>query len=113
MAFEMRLARGLEDAIGVGPDLDAGRLNVDANAGFEGGGVLETGSALEQGVGGEVGGVEFGVAAGDALHVENVVDELDEPVGVADGDFEHLRHFFGAGFEGAAGDEGRGRRGGW
>ena len=108
MAFEMRLAIALEDAVGIGVDVDAGGLDEDADVGFEGGGVLETGGALEEGVGGEIGGVELGVAAGDALHVEDVVDELDEPVGVADGDFEHVRYFVGAGLEGAAGDEAEG-----
>ena len=49
--------------------------------------------------------MKLGFAAADALEIENVVDEADEAVGVADGDVEHLLALFGAGVECAAGEE--------
>ncbi len=45
------------------------------------------------------------LAAADALEVEDVVDEADEAVGVADGDLEHLLRLLGAGGECAAGEQ--------
>ena len=66
---------------------------------------METGGPFEEGLSGAHGGVQFGVAAGDALDIQEIVDEADEAVGVADGDVEHLRLFFGLFGEGPAGDE--------
>lgn len=102
------VGEGLQDAVGVGPDVDALRVEGDAELGFGGSGLLEAGGTAEEVVGGAHGVVELGFAGADAFELEDVVDEADETVGVAGGDVEHLLELFGAGGEGAAGDEAEG-----
>jgi hypothetical protein len=98
----------LEDAVGVGPDMNVAALDGEADVGLLGGGVEELSGALEELGHGAGDGVELGLAGADALEVEDVVDEADESVGVADGDVHHLAHFFGSGVEGAAAEQAEG-----
>ncbi len=102
------VAEGLEDALGVGPDADAVGGEEDAGVGLGGARLLQAGGAAEEVFGAAHGGVQFGFAAADALEIEDVVDEADETVGVADGDLEHLLSLLGAGGERAAGEEAEG-----
>ena len=64
--------------------------------------------AAEEVFGAAHGELELGLAGADALEVEDVVDEADEAVGVADGDLEHLLGLLGAGGEGSAGQQAEG-----
>ena len=97
-----------EDAVGVGPGAGTAGDAVELNAGLGGGGLLKIGGALEEIVDRTHGELELGFAGGDALEIEDVVDQADEAIGVVEGDLEHLLHFFGAGEKGAAGDEAEG-----
>ena len=67
--------------------------------------MLQTGSAAEEVLGTAHGELQLGFAGADAFQVEDIVDEANQTVGVADGDVEHLAHLLGAGVEGAAGDQ--------
>ena len=80
----------------------------DADVGLGGGGVLEGGGAHEEIFGGAHGELEVALAGGDAFEVEDVVDEADEAVGVAEGDLEHLPHLVGAADERTTTDEAEG-----
>ncbi len=102
------VAEGLEDAVGIGPDVDAVGDRRRCGCSAAAAGLLEAGGAAEEVFGGAHGELELGLAAADAFEVEDVVDEADEAVGVADGDFEHLLRFLGAGVEGAAGEQAEG-----
>ena len=105
MAFETRLAMVCRMRSGSPQTWTSLESHGEADVGFEGGGLLEAGGSLHEGVCRAHHGVELGVAARDALDIEDVVDELDEAVGVADGDLEHVLHFLRARGERSAGDE--------
>ncbi len=95
----------LQDAVGVGPDVDAVGREEDADVGPWGARLLHAGGAAEQVFGAAHGRVQLGFAAADAFEVEDVVDQADEAVGVADGDVEHLLGLLRAGRERSAGEQ--------
>ncbi len=98
----------LQDAVGVGPDADAVGGVEDADVGAGGAGLLQGDGAAEEVFGAGHGELQLGLAGADAFEVEDVVDQADEAVGVADGDLEHLLRLLGAGGEGSAGEQAEG-----
>ena len=99
------VGEGLEDAVGVGPDIDPLGVEGDAELGLGGAGLLQAGGAAEEVVGGTHGVVELGLAGAYALEFEDVVDQPDQAIGVSGGDVEHLAELFRALVEAASGDE--------
>ncbi len=80
----------LQDAVRIGPDVDALRVEGDAQLGLGSAGLLQSGGAAEEVVGGAHGVVQLCLAGADAFELKDVVDQADEAVGVAGGDVEHL-----------------------
>ena len=99
------VVEGLQDAVGIGPDVDAVGGEEDADVGARRAGLLHAGGAAQQVFGAAHGRVQLGLAARDALEVEDVVDQADEAVGVADGDLEHLLRLLGPIRQRAAGKQ--------
>ena len=96
----------LQDAVGVRPDLYAVAIDGKPQASLQHCRVLQAGGPFEQVLGRAAGlSASSEVAAADALDVQDVVNQLDEPVGVADGDFEHLARLFGTCLECSASDQ--------
>ena len=110
MAFEMRLASACRTRSGSAQTCTPLPSRLKPDAALSSAACCRLAGALEQQLRvATCARMQLGVAAADALDVEDVVDELDEPVGVADGDFEHLPHLFGPRLQGAAGDEAKRR----
>src|SRR6266567_7059589 len=80
----------LQNAVGISPDVDAVRGEEDPDVGSRRAGLLHAGSPAQQIFRAAHGRMKFGLAARDALQVENVIDQTHQPVRVADCDFEHL-----------------------
>ena len=103
-----KVVEGLKDAVGVGPNVDAVRGEEDADVGFGRASLLHACGAAQQVFGAAHGGVQLSLAARNSLEVEDVVDQADEAIGVADGDIEHLLCLLGAAGESAAGEQAEG-----
>ena len=101
-----QFAEHLEDALLVGKDDGfGGRLDLEADLGLGGGAVRDVGGAAQHVDGFDGLPMQRQAPVSHAVEIENVVDQADKPVAVADGHVDHLALLFGALVERAGGDQ--------
>ncbi len=102
------VAERLKDAIRISPDVDAVRIGEDSDHRRRLAGLLQACGAAQEIFGGAHGELELSLATANAFEVEDVVDEADETIGVADGDLKHLLGLLGTRIEGSAREQAEG-----